>query len=125
MNKPTVESLIRHIVELTCPVCGSPRRSEEVTSIHCNAQQFESRSFKCGARLSWVPNFECMEVSTPCPKSASELVKQALCKQIIDRIKTIVEENIPWSGMHAISIEYAIRSMVHSSATKDQQTTRQ
>jgi hypothetical protein len=62
-------SILRHIQEQECKVCGSPPVREEISGLHSNGQQLEHRTFKCGRVVSWVPNFERLEVVVTCPKS--------------------------------------------------------
>jgi|GEM_PF-2280805 len=65
---------LRHIKETSCPICGCNIIENERVELdkfsdklkvrlHCNGQQWEHRTFACGQRLSWIPNFNDVEIS--------------------------------------------------------------
>lgn len=57
---------LSHIKVETCPTCGARPVSEEKTHQHSNGQWFESRTFACGYRVRWVPNFSSQQEVGKC-----------------------------------------------------------
>jgi hypothetical protein len=50
-----------------CPVCGPRTVAERQERQHTNGQWFETRQYKCGYTIKWVPNFSAERVSQKCP----------------------------------------------------------
>lgn len=56
-----------NLTTTSCPDCGcdtiiceavQPDVRKEKILQHCNGQRWESRTFLCGAKVEWSPNFE-------------------------------------------------------------------
>lgn len=87
-------SIVKHIRDKVCPVCGAIAIHEGFTNyyndfpagrVHCNGEQFEFRAFDCGLKIEWIPNFSDQFVKAPCSKSPEEVEKKA--KRLIAKSK--------------------------------------
>lgn len=77
---------IIHLADVTnCPCCGSSYETAHVNGKHTNGQQFETVTFRCGAKLRHIPNFDRSEWENLCPKSPvfSELSKKVAAESAL------------------------------------------
>lgn len=63
-----------HLKQEVCDVCGSRITHESQTNKHTNGQYNESRTFECGKVIKWSPNFNCIIITTECPKHPTVVV---------------------------------------------------
>ena len=88
----------------SCPKCGCDsviREELEVEILygksrkirqHCNGQQWESRTFLCGAKVDWIPNFEqdvwhTSQVCTNSPEYQAYLKEKGDLQRQIDALE--------------------------------------
>lgn len=71
---------LKHIKQELCPHCGSQVVSEYKSErLHCNGTSEELRTFSCGFKLRYYPNFpNNIEVSDLCTKSKEYKEKETL-----------------------------------------------
>lgn len=61
---------LEYIKDMKCPICGTniiisesiDTRSGEIHT-HCNGERFEHRTFICGQEISYIPNYNSVELS--------------------------------------------------------------
>ncbi len=70
---------LEHLTERSCATCAAPAiRDEAAPQAHCNGTREESRTFACGRKVHYSPNFRRVEVACECPMSpAVEKQRQA------------------------------------------------
>ena len=82
-----------HIKYETCPDCGSELRAESRNDRHINGHWNESRTFCCGAKYEFSPNFMRTDQTVPCSNtddSKAKRMARLLAKQKLDDyIKTM------------------------------------
>ncbi len=90
---------LTHVKELRCPVCGGDTVREEVETssygekprvqVHVNGGTWETRTFLCGAKARFIPNFGKTEV-TECPNSPKAVdvrkKREAAKKKVLDLV---------------------------------------
>ena len=96
-----------HLKSTQCPACSCDvivieeleKSHNNKILQHCNGQRWEKRSFLCGTRIEWIPNFSREEVKGECLNSLS--VKEKIKKQeeIRAKIKLLEQElyNVTYS----------------------------
>jgi len=67
---------LKDIQEEKCSVCGAMVTAETRDRQHCNGSYNETRTFACGRRLHFIPNFMKVREVLPCPKSKEEVQKK-------------------------------------------------
>lgn len=107
-----IESFIKHITDVSCPTCGSPRWEESVQSTHVNGQQFEQRGFRCGCVVGWVPNFERQETYTKCPHSKEALERRVTLNRWVDKVAAALADDIKWNYKNKREIERVLEGMM-------------
>lgn len=61
--------LLTIITDETCPLCGAKTVCDSCTHTHTNGDGFEERTFECGCKLKWNPNFKRLEMPQLCEHS--------------------------------------------------------
>lgn len=83
---------LTHIPHETCPHCGANPVAETRTDQHCNGDWNESRSFSCGMRVRYSPNFKSLITVNACPNTPeyrNRKEKRTTAKMaVIDLIKS-------------------------------------
>ena len=89
----------KHLKISECPVCGcttvikeSRNTFHDKVMVHCNGEQWESRTFLCGMEAKWIPNFSCTEFEE-CGQDPKVKKREKKRKKLIEEIKTIVESS--------------------------------
>lgn len=79
-----------------CPICGSYAVSETKTNQHCNGYWNESRTFKCGSKIEFSPNFMRTEMNKyyQCPHQPEVVKKKKLRNAALDRIVNYINKYI-------------------------------
>lgn len=93
----------------TCPTCGAVTVQESCRGHHCNGQGFEHRSFACGCELRWSPNFERLEVNTPCPKHPDEknkVQKRQAAREAIHALVDTLDVDDDWKARLKRDIQF-------------------
>lgn len=93
---------------------------ESIDYAHVNGQQFETRQFKCGRKIVWVPNYSRMEMRAGCPLSPDETMMTKKSKDLI-RALVGVAESATWLSEAQVSqlidsIERDVRAVVRIGA---------
>ena len=84
---------LRHINTIACPDCGSPVSGEAVEHdngkprVHTCGEQWEVRTFACGLRVHWIPNFSREERQGECLHSPKHLVEMQEQRRQMDALK--------------------------------------
>jgi hypothetical protein len=81
---------LKHIPDEVCPHCKAPANKEELGWTHTNGTRQEWRTFECGARLHYVPNFGRVEQATPCPNDPQEITKHTERKALVQQLVAVV-----------------------------------
>ena len=58
-----------NIKEEVCPTCKARAVKETQDNQHTNGHWSETRTFKCGCKIAFSPNFMRSAVRYPCPNS--------------------------------------------------------
>lgn len=89
------------IKETACPICGCnvviseevefDKKTQKYTQ-HCNGGKWERRTFACGQRLSYCPNFSKTEFdkASPCANDQQYQEKKQRTKALIEQLNSIV-----------------------------------
>jgi len=62
---------LHHIKAASCLKCGSRATDDNQRSQHVNGEWFESRTYECGRKISYIPNFSKLEEDRPCTNSTA------------------------------------------------------
>jgi len=62
---------LHHIKDERCTECDSRATDDNQNSQHVNGEWFESRTYKCGKKISYIPNFSKIKEYNPCTKTAA------------------------------------------------------
>lgn len=81
---------LRHIKKTNCPHCGAHAVGERITGQHTNGQQFESREFKCGLIIEFVPNYGEERERSECPKSEAATGRVAKRRKLAEQIAGLI-----------------------------------
>lgn len=95
---------LEHIKEENCPICGCQIIINEEVELdrisdklkirrHCNGQQWEHRTFACGQRISWIPNFSNSELSQTytCKRNPEYIEKKEKREKAKDRVISYIQ----------------------------------
>jgi len=82
---------IKHLRQERCPFCNRPTKGIEITGTHCNGQQFETRTYECGLKLEWSPNYKCEQTMKPCPKDPEFIAANAAIEKECLKLKKAIE----------------------------------
>ena len=91
---------LKQIKVTSCPECGAETCAESYDvsyysrqiQQHCNGQRWENRTFECGLKLSWIPNFERTETTQPCTKSLVEVKKVEKRKKARESLLSFIDD---------------------------------
>lgn len=64
--------IMEHITEHRCFFCNAVMVEEKRCSLHTNGHWNEYRTFRCGRRIHFSPNFMRVEIEQECPKEPKE-----------------------------------------------------
>ena len=83
---------LENIKEKECPVCGARTCSETKDNKHTNGYYNESRSFACGAKIEFSPNFMKSEMSKyhQCPYTPEILEIRERRKKATERLTSYI-----------------------------------
>lgn len=108
---------LKNIKETVCPVCNAETVKEERRNQHTNGFWNEERTFKCGCRIAFSPNFMRIETHLECPNSEENKKKAAIrikikkdlgdfidanqdiSSEMAERIKRDIDSAIKWSSL--------------------------
>ena len=81
-----------YIKEEKCSCCRAEPKEERVGGWHAHKEcgRTEERTFECGRRLAYVPNFRRVEVRTECPQNPAEKEKTEKRNEALTRMKSYV-----------------------------------
>jgi hypothetical protein len=65
------------IKETECPTCSARPNAETQDNMHCNGHFNETRTFTCGLRLNFSPNFMRTRVTLDCPNTEASKSREA------------------------------------------------
>lgn len=82
---------LRDISYALCPICGAIPIAETQDKRHCNGHFNESRTFQCGCRVEFSPNFMKMGVTRECPQDPKEELKVKQRKISMCKLLTCIE----------------------------------
>lgn len=106
---------LAHITVETCPWCKTTDVIiEERNSTHTNGERFETRTFACGYKIAWVPNYSRLQVVEPCKTDPSEIDKKKKRLVLIDQIREVVLHSAADEYFKGIIIQYLPRTDHHS-----------
>jgi len=79
---------LQQIEDKECPVCGSRTVAETKNRKHTNGYWNETRTFECGACLSFSPNFMRTEILKyhQCPYKPEELKKKDKRNKAVEKL---------------------------------------
>lgn len=60
---------LQHLREETCSHCKAETTAMEQNNRHCNGHWNESRTYRCGHKLTFSPNYMAIKVSNECPRT--------------------------------------------------------
>lgn len=83
---------LNHIQESECAICGSRAKYESQADQHCNGDWNESRSFSCGRKVSYSPNFRTVGIVSQCPNDPDELAIIKKRKQAKERLVNYIKK---------------------------------
>ena len=88
------------ITETSCPTCGAEICAEEFAidhsgrvSQHVNGGRWETRAFACGHKLSYVPNFDKVEVIGLCAQDPRRVERDRLRRMATESLLEIIDES--------------------------------
>lgn len=77
--------MLKYIKTEKCPICGCELIKSENVEVdsfnknkyreHCNGGRWETRTFSCGYRIEYCPNFSSEEIKGECTNNAEYLQK--------------------------------------------------
>lgn len=83
-----------------CSNCGAPTTTESVSvgidgkiNTHVNGGQWEQRKYACGKVVTFIPNFNCDEVSQPCSRDSKEVEKRMKQDDLYSALQSIVDRS--------------------------------
>lgn len=80
-----------NIEEEACCVCNARVEMEKQSSLHCNGQWNETRSFECGRVVHYSPNFRAIEVQKECPKHPTILDIERKRKEAVSKLVDYID----------------------------------
>jgi len=81
-----------HLVEENCPTCGARTKACEQSWRHTNGAWQEYRTYECGFRVEFIPNFMKSYPCDPCQRSTEYTDKMAKRELAIDQLMELVRE---------------------------------
>lgn len=83
---------LNHIQENECSVCGARAKAETQENKHCNGEWNESRSFGCGKKLSYSPNFRMTTAVRQCPNDPKEAIILSKRKEAKEKLVNYIKK---------------------------------
>ena len=98
--------MLRHIPDTACPLCGDTQIVEETIQTHTrlsdgvpeirehvNGGRWETRQFRCGQELRYVPNTEHVTLSeyAVCTMNASYHAREQARKDAVQQIIAVIQ----------------------------------
>ncbi len=84
---------LQHLTDKKCPTCGAEMRNASMDGLHCNGEQFESITYRCGCKIRYVPNFSRQEIETECPQSPKSKDEKQHVAVLVSVIRSCVNES--------------------------------
>lgn len=81
-----------HLTSETCPTCSSRTVACEQRARHCNGEWFETRTYECGYKLDYVPNFSRAETVQICTKSEEYKTSKEKRRAAVDKLFKFVAD---------------------------------
>ena len=103
---------LKQIKEKECPGCGSRTVAETRNKKHTNGYWNESRTFQCGCKIEFSPNFMKTTISelNQCPYKPEQLEKKSKRDEALNKLIVYIKKTLKVDEVFKVEISRSIIS---------------